>query len=62
MKTSGCISFGFKFGAVYKAVITTTAELARVADTGDMAAVGARLNEVGNLCSGCHKPFRKEKL
>ncbi len=50
-----------KFEAAYKALQATTGELARIADTGDMAAVGAQLNEVGKACGGCHKPFRKKK-
>ncbi len=50
-----------KFEAAYKAFQRETAELARVAEGGDMAAVGAQLQNVGKACGGCHKPFRKEK-
>lgn len=50
-----------KFGAAMKALQDTSAELARVAADGDMAAVGAALGKVGDSCGGCHKPFRKEK-
>ncbi len=50
-----------KFEAAIKAFQTAALELARVAETGDMAAVGAQLNKVGESCGGCHKPFRKKK-
>ena len=50
-----------KFEAATKAFQAETKELARVAETGDMAAVGAQLNKVGESCVGCHKPFRKKK-
>jgi len=50
-----------KFEAATKAFQTATKELARIAETGDMAAVGAQLNKAGETCGGCHKPFRKEK-
>ncbi len=50
-----------KFEAAAKALQSTTKELASVAETGDMAAVGAQLNKVGEACGGCHKPFRKKK-
>ena len=50
-----------KFEAAYKTLQAETGELARVADSGDMAAVGAQLGKVGESCGGCHKPFRKPK-
>ncbi len=50
-----------KFETAAKALQTATKELARIAETGDMAAVGAQLNKVGEACGGCHKPFRKKK-
>lgn len=50
-----------KFEAAAKALQTTSGELARIAEGGDMAAIGAQLGEVGKACGGCHKPFRKEK-
>ena len=50
-----------KFEAATKAFQAASKELARIAETGDMAAVGAQLNKVGEACGGCHKPFRKKK-
>ncbi len=50
-----------KFEAATKTFQAATKELARVAETGDMAAVGAQLNKVGEACGGCRKPFRKKK-
>lgn len=50
-----------KFEAAYKSLQSESGELARVADSGDMAAIGAQLEKVGEACGGCHKPFRKEK-
>ncbi len=50
-----------KFEAATQAFQAETKELGRVAETGDMAAVGAQLNKVGEACGGCHKPFRKKK-
>lgn len=50
-----------KFDAAVKAFQDASAGLARVAEGGDMAAIGAALGKVGESCGGCHKPFRKEK-
>jgi cytochrome c556 len=50
-----------QFQAAIEALKTATAELVRVAEAGDMTAIGAQLEEVGKACGGCHKPFRKEK-
>ena len=50
-----------KFEAATKTLQAATKELARVAETGDMAAVGAQMKKVGEACGGCHKPFRKKK-
>jgi cytochrome c556 len=50
-----------KFEAATKTFQAATKELVEVADTGDMAAVGAQLKKVGEACGGCHKPFRKKK-
>ena len=50
-----------KFETATKTFQAATQELARVAETGDMAAVGAQLNKVGETCGGCRKPFRKKK-
>ena len=36
-------------------------KLAEAADSGDMAAVGAAMGNLGQACGGCHKPFRKPK-
>ncbi len=50
-----------KFEGVAKALQTETGELARITEGGDLAAIGAQLQKVGEACGGCHKPFRKEK-
>ena len=50
-----------KFETAAKTLETATGELARVAESGDMAAIGAQLGKVGEACGGCHKPFRTEK-
>ncbi len=50
-----------KFEAAAKALQTATKELARIAEAGDMAAVGGQMKKVGEACGGCHKPFRKKK-
>ena len=49
-----------EFDAAVKALQTATGEFVRVAESGDMAAVGAQLNEVGKACGGCHKPFSEK--
>ena len=50
-----------KFEAAAKALQTATGELVSLAESGDLAAVGAQLQKVGQACGGCHKPFRKKK-
>lgn len=50
-----------KFDAAIKAFQTASGELAAAADSGDMAAIGAKLGDLGKSCGGCHKPFRKKK-
>lgn len=50
-----------KFEAATKTFQAASKELARIAETGDMAAVGAQMKKVGEACGGCHKPFRKKK-
>jgi cytochrome c556 len=37
------------------------AKLADIASTGDMAAIGAQVKNLGKACGDCHKPFRKPK-
>ena len=50
-----------KFEAAVKALQTATGELVSLAESGDLAAIGAQLQKVGQACGGCHKPFRKKK-
>ena len=50
-----------KFDAGIKAFQTAAGELVKIADSGDMAALGAGLKNVGKACGGCHKPFRAKK-
>ena len=50
-----------EFDAAVKALQAATGELVRLAESGDMAAVGAQMNKVVESCGGCHKPFRKKK-
>ena len=50
-----------RFNAAVKAFQEASGRLARVAESGNMAAIGAALGKVGESCGGCHKPFRKER-
>ncbi len=50
-----------KFETAVKALQTATGELVSLAESGNLAAVGAQLQKVGQACGGCHKPFRKKK-
>ena len=50
-----------KFEGIIKSFNAETEKLAQVAESGDMAAIGAQLGKVGEGCGSCHKPFRKEK-
>ena len=50
-----------KFAAAAKKMGEESGKLAQVAQSGDMAAIGAQVKAVGKSCGGCHKPFRKPK-
>ena len=50
-----------KFTAAAEKLNQESAKLDRVAQSADMAAIGAQVKEVGKSCGGCHKPFRKPK-
>jgi cytochrome c556 len=50
-----------KFVAAAKTMGEESGTLARMAQSGDMAAIGAQVKAVGKACGGCHKPFRKPK-
>lgn len=50
-----------KFVEAAKNLGEESGKLARVAQSGDMAAIGAQVKAVGKACGGCHKPFRKPK-
>ncbi|MFQ5984945.1 MAG: c-type cytochrome [Alphaproteobacteria bacterium] len=50
-----------EFTAAAKVLEETSTKLVEVAATGDVAAIGAQLQNVGKACGGCHEPFRKPK-
>ncbi len=50
-----------KFMAAVDALVRESAELAEVAQSGDMKAIGAQVKRLGDACGNCHKPFRKPK-
>ncbi|MGF1610792.1 MAG: c-type cytochrome [Kiloniellales bacterium] len=50
-----------KFEGLINDLSTQTEKLAQVAEGGDMAAIGAQLQETGKACGNCHKPYREEK-
>lgn len=50
-----------KFVAAAQKLRDESRQLAVVAQSGDMAAIGAQVKAVGKSCGGCHKPFRKPK-
>ncbi len=50
-----------KFVAAAQKLRDESRQLAVVAQSGDMAAIGAQVKAVGKACGGCHKPFRKPK-
>ena len=50
-----------KFGAAAKNMEVQSAKLVAAAESGDVAAIGAQLQNLGKSCGGCHKPFRAEK-
>lgn len=50
-----------KFEAAAQDLQTESAKLIEVAQGGDVAAIGAQLQNVGKACGSCHKPFRAEE-
>ncbi len=50
-----------RFEASAKDLQVQSAKLAEVAEGGDIAAIGAQLQNLGNACGSCHKPFRAKK-
>jgi cytochrome c556 len=51
------------FEAATDALATESAKLAKIADGGNAAAIGAQFGKMGKLgCGGCHKPFRGAKV
>ncbi len=50
-----------KFEASAKDLQVQSAKLAEVAEGGDIAAIGAQLQNLGKACGSCHKPFRAKK-
>ena len=50
-----------KFEAAVKALQTESAKMVKIADSGDVGAIGAQLKNLGKACGGCHKPFRAKK-
>ena len=50
-----------KFTAAAEAMGKEAAELAKVAQSGNMEAIGAQVKQLGETCSNCHKPYRKPK-
>ena len=50
-----------KFTTAAKKMGEESGKLAKVAQSGDMAAIGAQVKALGKSCGGCHKPFRKPK-
>ena len=50
-----------EFQELYDSYMVQVVKLAEVSATGDLAAIGAQLGEVGNTCGACHNRFRKEK-
>lgn len=50
-----------KFAAAAKKLGEESGQLAQVAQSGDMEAIGAQVKALGKACGGCHKPFRKPK-
>lgn len=53
--------FGSKeLGPIAQTFGAAANEMAKVAATGDAAAVGAQFGKLGEACKGCHDKFRKE--
>ena len=50
-----------RFEAAAKDLQVQSAKLAEVAEGGDLAAIGAQLQNLGKACGSCHKPFRAKK-
>lgn len=50
-----------KFTAAAKKMGEESGKLADIAQSGDMAAIGAQVKALGKACGDCHKPFRKDK-
>ncbi len=49
------------FVAKAKGLEAAAETLAEIAETGDMAAIGAGVKELGGACGACHTPFRVKK-
>lgn len=49
------------FGAAVEAFRQEAEKLVELSGSGDRAAVGAQMRNVGKACGGCHKPYRKPK-
>ena len=50
-----------KYVAAARKLEEESGKLAEVAAGGDMAAIGAAMQKVGDACGSCHKPYRKPK-
>jgi len=50
-----------KFVEAADAMGREAAELATVAQGGNMEAIGAQVKKLGDACGNCHKPYRKPK-
>ena len=49
------------FNAAAKKNQDAAAALIKAAESGDMAAIGAAMKDVGKSCKGCHKEYRSKK-
>src|SRR5262245_35025879 len=50
-----------KFTADANAMEREAAELAKVAQSGNMEAISAKVKKLSDACGSCHKPYRKPK-
>ena len=50
-----------KFTAAANAMGLEAAELAKVAQNGNMEAISAQVKKLSDTCGNCHKPYRKPK-
>ena len=50
-----------KFETAARNLETESAKLIEVAQGGDVATIGAQLENVGKACGACHKPFRADE-